>query len=125
MKKLIAALFALTLVAAACGDSDSTTAASDDPRVAEVAAVLQSDPEFPIQEGEANCAAQRLVGGLSEEQVDMILADEDIDGAEDPDAVRTSMDALFDCVDLERAMTEGMVAEMEGRLARYRSEGMV
>ena len=69
MKKLIAALFALTLVAAACGDSDSTTAASDDPRVAEVAAVLQSDPEFPIQEGEANCAAQRLVGGLSEEQM--------------------------------------------------------
>jgi hypothetical protein len=116
MRKLLVLTFAIALLGAACGDSDSDSesgATSDDPRVAQVAEILKGDQEFPISDSEANCVANRTVSDLSDDEVQLILDNPDAgpEILDDPASAATMLDGLFDCIDMEAFMVNGMVAD--------------
>ena len=116
MKKLWWIVVAIALTAAACGDSDGgggAGAPADDPDVQALVAQLQSDEEFPVSDDEALCAARRLKSDLSDEQVQLLVdnPDANLDVIDDPEAALAAFDALFDCVDLEEFMVNGLMAD--------------
>ncbi|MEM9203066.1 MAG: hypothetical protein AAGC53_15505 [Actinomycetota bacterium] len=129
-RPVLIAITALAVLASACGgdgsttetstpaaDADETTTttteAASDPRVTEIKAVLQADDSLVITDTEATCAADRLVDELPSETIDELLANPDleIDAAERPEEAETVLNVLLDCVDLERAMIDSMVAD--------------
>ena len=124
MKRLLAALLALAMLAAACGDDDG--GAADDPEsqaaiqglreaIAESSA---SDPSaaFQVSDTEALCMAEGLfeefgaarIIEASEQEFEVFMA------AATPEERRTTVDLMFDCVDIQTAVSSQLGAEASG-----------
>ncbi len=107
MKKYLALLLALTMVAAACGDSDA-----DDPRVAELAQGLVDDEDIDISQDEAECAARTVIGVLGDDEIQALIDNPGIDLEEtglSAEAQREAQSALLDCIDIEALMRASFV----------------
>ena len=114
---LIGPLFALTLLASACGDSGQ--AGSQDQEVIDaVAAQIRSDDDMPV-EVDANCVASAMVAGMGGAQAmeeNYGLTAETIADGQDPDDVELSVDAArgLDDEALECGLNSLIVGEMAG-----------
>ena len=106
-------LEAIALLSAACGDGGDSGGMSDDPKVVEVASILQDDQDFPMSDAEANCAARRIVDNVPSDTLDTMLANPDAELGEvtDPETAMTVLDGIFDCVDIEALMVQSMVED--------------
>ena len=104
---------AIALLSAACGDGGDSGGMSDDPKVVEVASILQDDQDFPMSDAEANCAARRIVDNVPSDTLDTMLANPDAELGEvtDPETAMTVLDGIFDCVDIEALMVQSMVED--------------
>jgi len=115
MRTIAAALTALCLFGAtACGGSDgsSSGAASPEEQAATDAlvAMLSEDPEMPLSDDEARCAAGAFIRELGAEAiVEAIQSGDEPDFASDDEML--FLNAVLDCVDLNRMMMESMMAD--------------
>ena len=111
-KRLMLALVCLVaLVASACGGGDDS---ADDPRLDEVVTwVLEGDADdeaFDLSESQARCMAGKMVDGLDDDMLDVVLAGTLSDDPP-PGAELVLIESLFDCVDLTQLMIDQMVAD--------------
>lgn len=114
MQKLRVMVAVLAFVAVSCGgDEGSGGGASDDPRVREVAEILQDEQDFPMSDEEANCAAERIVDGVDDSTLNQMLADPEGDLGEVADAemALVVLDGIFDCADIEDLMVQSMMED--------------
>ncbi len=119
MRRVVLVLCALTMVAAACGDSGG----DDESREALVAAVKQGildaaadDDDLPIADAEAQCVAEQVVDDLGTDGVVALgLSAEGNDDNPFVDATleqkEAVVDAMLDCVDFKNAILPTIQAD--------------
>ena len=131
MRKLMAMLMALMVIAAACGDDDDSgsTDISDDPLAMALAdSVVEEDSPFATQE-DANCFAGKVVGEIGTDRLNELgVTETNVGEIEDIDftegEIDTIVDAMSDCVDLTAALAAEFEADFGAEGAECLAEGL-
>lgn len=115
IRKMLACTMAAALLLAACGGSDDEGSAADPALVSALAAELASE-DSPFDQETAQCAAERIIGGISTDRLlELGINAESMPEADQidftDDEVDLVVDSIGDCGDLSDLMAESLAAD--------------
>jgi len=112
-RRLIAAMTMTTLLLAACGSDGGDDA---DPALVSALAAELADGSSPFDQETAECAAEKIIGGIGGERlVELGVSADDVPEADQIDFTADELDLVIDsigdCGDLSDLMAESLAAD--------------